>query len=74
MPKPFKPMKARFRATFGGSQLGAGRLGSVDKENEILLYYLCEIQRADDFLSREMVPAGAEKSPPKPCARERMTG
>lgn len=36
MPKPFKPMKARFRATFGGSQLGAGRLGSVDKENEIL--------------------------------------
>ena len=36
MPKPFKPMKARLRATFGGSQLGAGRLGSVDKENEIL--------------------------------------
>jgi len=36
MPKPFKPMKARFRATFGGSQLGAGRLGSIDKENEIL--------------------------------------
>ena len=36
MPKPFKPMKARFRATFSGSQLGAGRLGSIDKENEIL--------------------------------------
>ena len=35
----------------------------VSKENEILLYDLCEIQRADDFLSRKMVPAGSKKSP-----------
>ena len=32
----FKPMKARFRATFSGSMLGANRVGSVDKENEVL--------------------------------------
>jgi len=32
----FKPMKARFRATFSGAQLGAGRLGNIDTENEVL--------------------------------------
>ena len=32
----FKPMKARFRATFNGSQLGASRLGKIDTENEVL--------------------------------------
>ena len=32
----FKPMKARFRATFSGAQLGAGRLGNIDAENEVL--------------------------------------
>lgn len=32
----FKPMKARFRATFSGAQLGAGRLGNIDVENEVL--------------------------------------
>ena len=32
----FKPMKARFRATFSGTQLGAGRLGKIDTENEVL--------------------------------------
>lgn len=32
----FKPMKARFRATFNGSQLGASRLGEIDTENEVL--------------------------------------
>lgn len=36
MPKSFKPMKVRFRATFNGSQLGAKRLDSVDVENEVL--------------------------------------
>ena len=34
--KKFKPMKARFRATFSGAQLGAGRLGKIDTENEVL--------------------------------------
>ena len=34
--KKFKPMKARFRATFSGTQLGAGRLGKIDTENEVL--------------------------------------
>ena len=32
----FKPMKARFRATFSGAQLGASRLGNIDVENEVL--------------------------------------
>ena len=34
--KKFNPMKARFRATFNGSQLGASRLGEIDTENEVL--------------------------------------
>lgn len=36
MNKKFNPMKARFRATFNGSQLGASRLGEIDTENEVL--------------------------------------
>jgi len=39
MPNPnskFKPMHVRFRATFAGKELGAGRLGQIDEENEVL--------------------------------------
>lgn len=36
MNKKFNPLKARFRATFNGSQLGASRLGEIDAENEVL--------------------------------------
>ncbi len=32
----FAPLKARFRATFAGSQLGAQRIGEIDTENEVL--------------------------------------
>lgn len=32
----FKPMKSRYRATFGGTEGAAVRLGEVDKENEVL--------------------------------------
>ena len=34
--KKFNPMKARFRATFAGKDLGAKRLGEIDAENEVL--------------------------------------
>ena len=37
MPNPnskFKPMHVRFRATFAGKELGAGRLGQIDEENQ----------------------------------------
>ena len=34
--KKFNPMKARFRATFAGKDLGAKRLGKIDAENEVL--------------------------------------
>lgn len=34
--KKFNPMKARFRATFAGKDLGAKRLGRIDEENEVL--------------------------------------
>ncbi len=36
MNKKFNPMKARFRATFAGKDLGASRLGEIDTENEVL--------------------------------------
>ena len=36
MNKKFNPMKARFRATFAGKDLGAKRLGEIDAENEVL--------------------------------------
>ena len=32
----FKPLKSRFRATFGASELAAKRLGEIDAENEVL--------------------------------------
>ena len=32
----FKPLKSRFRATFGASELAAKRLGVIDAENEVL--------------------------------------
>ena len=35
-PDKFKPLKARFRATFAGSQLGTQRIGEIDTENEVL--------------------------------------
>ncbi len=36
MRSKFRPMRARFRATFSGAQLGEGALGEVDAENEVL--------------------------------------
>jgi len=36
MNKPFKPLKSRFRATFGASELAAKRLGEIDAEKEVL--------------------------------------
>ena len=32
----FKPLKSRFRATFGAAELAAKRLGEIDAENEVL--------------------------------------
>ena len=34
--KKFNPLKSRFRATFGASELPAKRLGEIDAENEVL--------------------------------------
>ena len=36
MKNKFKPLKSRFRATFGASELAAKRLGEIDAENEVL--------------------------------------
>lgn len=36
MNKKFNPLKARFRATFAGKDLGGKRLGKIDEENEVL--------------------------------------
>jgi len=36
MKNKFKPLKSRFRATFGTSELAAKRLGEIDAENEVL--------------------------------------
>lgn len=36
MKNKFKPLKSRFRATFGASELAAKRLGEIDAEKEVL--------------------------------------
>ena len=36
MKNKFKPLKSRFRATFGASELAAKRLGEIDAENEVM--------------------------------------
>lgn len=36
MKNKFKPLKSRFRATFGASELAAKRLGEIDAKNEVL--------------------------------------
>ncbi len=68
MPNPnskFKPMHVRFRATFAGKELGAGRLGQIDEENEVLhdvqITLEGEVLGHGVWLDREFCEAVAEQ-------------